>query len=87
MRKLRRAEKIVLNFVDELHQGLDEHWSNIRPEMISVMASLRIFSQPGAPILAMSATVTDREVSAMIVNLGLREKPVILRASPVMQDP
>ena len=65
------------------HQGLDDHWSNIRPEMKSVMARLRIFSQPGAPILAMSATVTDSEVSAMITNLGLREKPIILRASPV----
>ena len=74
---------IVLNFVDELHQGLDDHWSSIRPEMKSVMSRLRIFSQPGAPVVAMSATVTEPEVSAMIKNLGLREKPVILRASPV----
>ena len=76
---------IVLNFVDELHQGLDDHWSSIRPEMKSTMARLRIFSQPGAPVVAMSATVTEVEVSAMIKNLGLREKPVILRASPVQQ--
>ena len=47
------------------------------------MARLRIFSQPGAPLLAMSATVTENEVSAMVANLGLREKPILLRASPV----
>ena len=51
--------------------------------MKSVMARLRIFSQPGAPVVAMSATVTESEVSAMIRNLNLREKPVVLRASPV----
>ena len=74
---------IVCNFIDELHQGLEDHWSNIRPEMKSAMARLRIFSQPGAPVAAMSATATEEEVSAMIRNLGLREKPIILRASPV----
>ena len=74
---------IVFNCIDELHQGLDDHWSKIRPEMKSVMARLRIFSQPGAPVVAMSATVTEEEVSSMVKNLGLREKPVILRASPV----
>ena len=31
----------------------------------------------------MSATVTENEVSAMVANLGLREKPILLRASPV----
>ena len=74
---------IVLNFVDELHQGLEDHWNIIRPEMKSVTARLRVFSLPGAPVVAMSATATDLEVSGMIKNLGLRQKPVILRASPV----
>ena len=31
----------------------------------------------------MSATATEHEISGMISNLGLREKPVVLRASPV----
>ena len=75
---------IVLTFVDELHQGLDDHWNGIRPEMKTVTARLRVFASPGAPILAMSATATESEVSGMIQNLGLRAKPVILRASPVM---
>ena len=74
---------IVLNWIDELHQGLDDHWSGIRPEMKTMTARLRVFSLPGAPIIAMSATATEAEVSAMIQNLGLRSKPVILRASPV----
>ena len=74
---------IVLNCIDELHQGLEDHWSNIRPEMKNVMARLRIFSQPGAPVIAMSATATESEVKSMIRNLNLREQPVVLRASPI----
>ena len=72
-----------MNFVDELHQGLDDHWDTIRPEMKAVTARLRVFSLPGAPVVAMSATATDKEISGIISNLGLREKPVILKASPV----
>ena len=83
VRILQKRGMIVFNCIDELHQGLDDHWSKIRPEMKSVMARLRIFSQPGAPVVAMSATVTEEEVTSMVKNLGLREKPVILRASPV----
>ena len=75
---------IVLNFVDELHQGLDDHWSNIRPEMQTVMGRLGIFSEPDAPVLAMSATVTDAEVVSIIKSLRLRQKPEILRSSPVL---
>ena len=51
--------------------------------MKTVTARLRVFSLPGAPIVAMSATATEPEISGMISNLGLREKPVVLRASPV----
>ena len=64
-------------------QGLDDHWNSIRPEMKTVTALLRVFSLPGAPIVAMSATTTDREISGIISNLRLRERPVILQASPV----
>ena len=51
--------------------------------MKTVTSRIRIFSVPGAPVLAMSATVTDSEVKGIVRNLGLREQPVILRASPV----
>ena len=51
--------------------------------MKTVTARIRIFSNHGAPTLAMSATVTDKEVQSIVKNLGLRENPVILRASPV----
>ena len=51
--------------------------------MKTVTARMRIFSVPGAPALAMTATATKEEVSAMTKNLGLRETPVILRASPI----
>ena len=51
--------------------------------MKSVTARIRIFSVPGAPAVAMTATATVREVEAMVKNLGLREKPVVLRASPI----
>ena len=59
------------------------HWLHCRPEMKSVIGRMRIFSMPGAPTIAMSATATDTEVEAMVKNLGLREKPVVLRASPI----
>ena len=74
----------MLELVTTLIQGLENHWSNIRPEMKSAMGRIRIFSQPGAPVLAMSATVTQAEVSAMIKSVGLRDKPEVLRASPVL---
>ena len=83
IRNLQRAGMIVLNFIDEMHQGLSNHWDEIRPEMKTVTARLRVFSLPGAPVVAMTATATHSEVSGMIENLGLRTKPVILRASPV----
>ena len=51
--------------------------------MKTVTARMRIFSVPGAPALAMTATATESEVNSMIKNLGLRDKPVILRASPI----
>ena len=54
-----------------------------RPEMKTVTGRIRIFSNPGAPVVAMSATATDKEVQAIVTNLGLRSAPVILRASPV----
>ena len=51
--------------------------------MKTVTARMRIFSVRGAPAVAMSATATGDEVNAMIKNLGLRERPVVLRASPI----
>ena len=72
---------IVFNGIDELHQGLDDHWSKIRPEMKSVMARLRIFSQPGAPVVAMSATVTEEEVSSMVKNLEETSYPQSISSS------
>ena len=51
--------------------------------MKGVTARLRIFSVPSAPAIAMTATATATEVEAIVKNLGLREKPVVLRASPI----
>ena len=51
--------------------------------MKTVTGRMRIFSVAGAPTVAMSATVTDGEVRAIVENLGLREQPVVLRASPI----
>ena len=56
-----------------------------RPEMKTITARMRIFSVSGAPTVAMSATATEAEVDAMVKNLGIREKPVVLRASPIQE--
>ena len=44
---------------------------------------MRIFSQPDSPAIAKSATATEQEVASMAKSLGKREKPVVLRASPI----
>ena len=51
--------------------------------MQKVTARMRIFAEVGAPTLAMSATATVEEVDTMVKDLGLRSKPVVLRASPI----
>ena len=51
--------------------------------MKTVTARIRIFSVEGSPTVVMSATATEAEVKAITSNLGFREPPVILRASPV----
>ena len=51
--------------------------------MQKVPGRIRIFSEPGAPFLAMTATATPDEVDALIKDLNMRRKPVILRASPI----
>ena len=53
--------------------------------MKTITARMRIFSVGGAPTVAMSATATEVEVEAMVKNLGIRQKPVVLRASPVQE--
>ena len=54
--------------------------------MMSNTGRLRIFRAPGAPCVAMSATATSQEVSETISNLGLRETPVLLHASPTRNN-
>ena len=53
--------------------------------MQTIAARMRIFAVPGAPTVAMSATATEEEVEAIVKNLGLRGKPIILRASPIQE--
>ena len=72
-----------MSFVDEFHQGLAYHWDKIRPEMRGAPARLRVFSLPGAPLLAMTATATEAEIKHMKENLGLRNNTIILQATPV----
>ena len=83
LRNLQSQEMIQLNFVDEMHQGLDDHWKKIRPEMKTLTGRLRIFAVRDSPTVAMTATATDVEVAAIIKNLGFRTAPAILKASPV----
>ena len=47
--------------------------------MQKIAGRMRIFAEPGAPTVAMSATATTKEVEDMVNNLGLRKKPVVLR--------
>ena len=84
-RKMHRRKMIQMLFIDEFHQGLPGHWSSIRPEMMQVAGQLRIFGVQGAPTVAMTATATEKEVKDIIATLGLKQPPVILRASPVQE--
>ena len=51
--------------------------------MKTLPGRMRIFATPGSPTVAMSATATEKEISSMVSNLGLRNAPVILKASPI----
>ena len=62
------------------------HWQEFRSNMMKVNSRLRIFRSPGAPCIAMSATATKDEVSATILNMGFRTKPVLLQTSPTQQN-
>ena len=54
--------------------------------MMKVIGRLRIFRASGAPSVAMSATATSEEVSAIISNMGFRTVPVLLQASPTQEN-
>ena len=84
--ELKKRDLILLVAVDEFHQGLSGHWDQFRPNMTKVIGRLRVFRASSAPCLAMSATATSAEVSAMIANLGIRTDPVLLQASPTQSN-
>ena len=50
-RNLFKRKMILMEFIDEFHQGLANHWSGIRPEMMQVAWQMRIFSVKGAPMV------------------------------------
>ena len=77
---------ILLVAIDECHQSQVGHWDQFRPNMMKVIGRLRIFRTSGAPSLAMSATATSEEVTATISNLGFRNTPILLHASPTQQN-
>ena len=51
--------------------------------MQKIAGRMRIFAEPGAPTVAMSATATAKEVEDMVNNLGVRKKPVVLRDASI----
>jgi len=79
---LKEKGLFLLFFVDEFHQGLTDHWAEIRPEMRNVPSCLQIHKNKGAPSVVMSATATEAEVMSMKRDFGLRD-PVILKENPV----
>ena len=54
--------------------------------MQKIAGRMRIFAEPGAPTVAMSATATAKEVEDMVNNLGLRKKPVVLRDASILKE-
>ena len=44
----------------------------------------RLYGINNCPCVAMTATATDREIKDVVIALGLREAPVILKASPIL---
>ena len=51
--------------------------------MKNMTGRMRIYSAKDAPALAMTATATEEDIQSMVKILGFRDKPVILRASPI----
>ena len=58
--KLKAKQRLLAAFVDEVHTVL--HWENFRPAMKEQVLRLRAFLRKGAPIVAMTATITSHEL-------------------------
>ena len=85
---MKESNRIVLTVVDEAHSGLPGHWGgNFRPEMEFGPAKVRVNSQEGAPILAMTATLTEIEIEQLRVCLDIKMQDlVVIKQNPVLNN-
>merc|ERR1719186_1544136 len=84
IRDLKEKDNFIMFFVDECHQGLSQHWAEIRPEMRSVPSCVQIHKSSGAPSVVMTATATEFEIKTMEREFGLKDA-VILKENPVQE--
>ena len=52
--------------------------------MLRLSCGLRVYARKGAPVVAMSATITMKEIMSVMEMLVLRTSPVVLYSSPVL---
>ena len=48
------------------------------------MLIIRLYGIEGCPCVAMTATATSEEIKDVIIALGLRKSPVVLKTSPIL---
>ena len=85
---LQEKNLIMQLVVDEAHTGLTSQWAgSFRSGMLSAPARVRVKCQEGAPVLAMSATLTKRDTAELMSSLDLLEsRTVIIRENPVLSN-
>ena len=79
---------IIQLVVDEAHTGLTSQWAgSFRNGMLAAPARVRVKCQENAPVLAMSATLTNRDTVELMSNLDLLDcKTVLVRENPVLSN-
>ena len=84
LKELHRQGMIILVCIDEFHQSGDRFWDSFRPSMMRSSTSLRMYGVKNCPVICMTATATEADVDMVVTSLGLRSKPVVLTASPIL---
>ena len=84
LRALAKKKMIKAILVDEVHQGLDQHWSSFRPDMLRNVISCKVHAVEKVPIGCFTATISKEELREVNRVVG-RKKPLLVVASGPIQ--
>ena len=85
LRALSKKRMIKAILVDEVHQGLDQHWSSFRPGMLRNVLSCKVHAVPKSPIGCFTATITKSELRE-INNMTGRSPMLVVASGPIQSN-